>query len=75
MTVSATAANIFNCNALICNVSANNWVESFSGFYSGTSGAFGGGTKTLSDTLTQIRITTVNGTATFDAGSINILYE
>jgi hypothetical protein len=33
------------------------------------------GAKTLSDTLTQIRITTVNGTDTFDAGSINILYE
>jgi hypothetical protein len=33
------------------------------------------GSKTLSDTLTQIRITTVNGTDTFDAGSINILYE
>jgi hypothetical protein len=34
-----------------------------------------GGSKTLSATLTQIRITTVNGTDTFDAGSINILYE
>ena len=33
------------------------------------------GTKTLSDTLTQVRITTVNGTDTFDAGTINILYE
>jgi hypothetical protein len=33
------------------------------------------GSKALSDTLTQIRITTVNGTDTFDAGSINILYE
>jgi hypothetical protein len=31
--------------------------------------------KTLSDTLTQVRITTVNGTDTFDAGTINILYE
>ena len=31
--------------------------------------------KTLSDTLTQIRLTTVNGTDTFDAGSVNILYE
>ena len=28
-----------------------------------------------SDVLTQVRITTVNGTDTFDAGSINILYE
>jgi hypothetical protein len=33
------------------------------------------GSKTLSDTLTQVRITTVNGTDTFDAGSINIMYE
>lgn len=35
----------------------------------------GGGNKTLSATLDRIRITTVNGTDTFDAGSINILYE
>jgi hypothetical protein len=33
------------------------------------------GSKTLSGTLDRIRITTVAGTATFDAGSINILYE
>jgi len=34
-----------------------------------------GGNKTLSGTLDRIRITTINGTDTFDAGSINILYE
>jgi hypothetical protein len=33
------------------------------------------GTKSLSGTLDRIRITTVNGTDTFDAGTINILYE
>ena len=33
------------------------------------------GSKTLSGTLDRVRITTVNGTDTFDAGSINILYE
>ena len=33
------------------------------------------GVKTLSGTLDRVRITTVNGTDTFDAGSINILYE
>jgi hypothetical protein len=33
------------------------------------------GTKSLSTTLDRVRITTVNGTDTFDAGSINILYE
>jgi hypothetical protein len=35
----------------------------------------GGGNKTLSATLDRVRITTVNGTDTFDAGSINISYE
>lgn len=33
------------------------------------------GVVTLSGTLTQVRITSTNGTDTFDAGSINILYE
>lgn len=36
---------------------------------------YNAGSKTLSGTLDRIRITTVNGTDTFDAGSINILYE
>lgn len=31
--------------------------------------------QTLSGALTQVRLTTVNGTDTFDAGSVNILYE
>lgn len=31
--------------------------------------------KTLSGTLDRVRITTVNGTDTFDAGTINIIYE
>jgi hypothetical protein len=35
---------------------------------------FGGG-KSLSATLDRVRITTVTGTNTFDAGSINIFYE
>lgn len=33
------------------------------------------GRKALSDTLTQLRITTVGGSDTFDAGAINIAYE
>jgi hypothetical protein len=33
------------------------------------------GVVTLSSTLDRVRITTVNGTDTFDAGSINIMYE
>jgi hypothetical protein len=34
-----------------------------------------GGAKSLSETLDRIRLTTVNGTDTFDAGSVNISYE
>ena len=33
------------------------------------------GSKTTSGALDRVRITTVNGTDTFDAGSINIMYE
>jgi hypothetical protein len=33
------------------------------------------GTKTISSTLDRIRLTTVGGTDTFDAGSVNILIE
>jgi hypothetical protein len=29
----------------------------------------------LGGTLDRIRLTTVNGTDTFDAGSVNIMYE
>jgi len=36
---------------------------------------FAAGSKTLSGTLDRVRITTVNGTDTFDAGTVNILYE
>jgi hypothetical protein len=35
----------------------------------------GNGSITLGGTLDRVRITTVNGADTFDAGSINILYE
>jgi hypothetical protein len=35
----------------------------------------GGGVLALGGVLDRIRITTINGTDTFDAGSINILYE
>lgn len=33
------------------------------------------GAKTLSGTLDRVRVTTINGTDTFDAGTINVMYE
>lgn len=63
-----------NGTATIVKVSGNTWVCS-SILNNGGVSKVQGGTKTLSDTLTQLSITAANGTDLFDAGSINILYE
>jgi len=67
----------YTCNSIwiFANVSGNLWVSSHSGSISTTNVTVGGGTKTLAGTLDRLRMTTVNGTDTFDAGSINIQYE
>ena len=70
------AAATFSGQCQMNNVTGNIWVFSGNIVRSDSSGiGFSSGAKTLSDTLTQVRITTFNGTDTFDAGSINILYE
>jgi hypothetical protein len=60
----------------ICTLGSNVWVSAtnLNDFISART-FLGSGGKTLSDTLTQVRITTVTGTDTFDAGSVNIMYE
>jgi hypothetical protein len=74
--ISMAAAATFSGQCQLNNVTGNIWVFSGSIVRSDSSGiGFSSGSKTLSDTLTQVRITTVNGTDTFDAGSINIMYE
>jgi hypothetical protein len=88
-TASANATNgLLVCNNLtaatfqtgivtITNITSNTWVSS------GVVGVNAGGSAvscssggvSLSGTLDRIRITTVNGTNTFDAGTINLLWE
>ena len=72
-----TASATYSGHIIWTNITGNTWAGSLNlGASGGTeSGCMGGSSKTLSDTLTQVRITTVNGTDTFDAGSINILME
>jgi hypothetical protein len=63
---------------ILSNLSGNGWTANGSVAGSGTAAGFiysTAGAKTLSATLDRVRITTVAGTDTFDAGSINILYE
>lgn len=59
----------------IALVGSNVWISSHSVKTLTTNTGCGGGGVTLSGTLDRVRITTVNGTDTFDAGTINILYE
>jgi hypothetical protein len=70
----ASAAAIANGQMVITNVSGNIWISSHSVTVNTTASSAGGGSKTLSDVLTTIRIA-CDGADTFDAGSINILYE
>jgi hypothetical protein len=56
--------------------STNSWVASGAfGESDAARGVYIGSSVPLSGTATTVRITTENGTDTFDAGSINILYE
>jgi hypothetical protein len=72
---SANASSTNSGHMTLTLVSGFIWAASHCIAEQTTSLLVGGGNVTLSGTLDRIRITTVNGTDTFDAGSINILYE
>jgi hypothetical protein len=63
MTLTSFGSNIWVASSVICDTGASN------------NQGWSGGNITLGGTLDRVRITTVNGTDTFDAGSINIMYE
>jgi len=70
------AGTIFSGAMTIMTMGSNLWVSSGAFGMSGSIGTMPtGGSVTLGGTLDRVRITTVNGTDTFDAGSINIMYE
>jgi hypothetical protein len=60
---------------IFCYMGSNIWAGSHVITASTTYISSGGGSNTLSGVLDRIRLTTGNGTDTFDAGSVNILYE
>jgi hypothetical protein len=73
---STSASVIFYGNSVLTHMGGNIWT--FTSQLARTDQPFSflaSGAKTLSGTLDRVRITTVGGTDTFDAGSINILYE
>lgn len=72
---SVGAASVVHGHIVIIKVSGNTWVESaVLALSDSASTRDSAGSVTLGDVLTAIRITTVVAN-TFDAGTINILYE
>ena len=70
------AATVMHSQVVISNITGNSWVGTGSVGMSNTGSMhWTNGSIALAAALTAVRITTVNGTDTFDAGSINILYE
>ena len=71
----AAATDTFAGKAEFCLLSGNLWVGSSVVAANSVRTTFAGTTVTLSGILDRIRVTTVNGTDTFDAGTINIMWE
>lgn len=71
-----SAASNYYGMIVFTNISGNNWVcNGQAGLTTRNIISWTSGSVAVGATLTAVRITTVNGTDTFDAGTINILYE
>lgn len=73
-----TAARVYHgaMTLTLQNRNTNTWAgTSIVGLSDGASVGIMGGSKSTASTVTQLRVTFVNGTDVFDAGSINIMYE
>lgn len=75
VTRSSSSANTHQGSLIISGFGNNVWTAFGIVGYSNGGTYHTGGTKTLGGTLTQLVITTANGTDAFDAGKINIIYE
>jgi len=76
LTASNAAASTHSGSTIINLLNNNVWVNCGAIWNSaGTANISSGSSPALGGALDRVRITTVNGTDTFDAGSINILYE
>ena len=76
LTAATALTGLMNGGLTISNINGNTWVAfGTTGRSDATNTYMLGGSIALAAALTAVRITTVNGTDTFDAGSINLLYE
>jgi hypothetical protein len=70
------AGTILHGSFTITSLGSNSWAASGTVASSNAANVWSmAGSITLGGTLDRVRITTANGTDTFDAGTVNILYE
>jgi hypothetical protein len=75
-TVPSVATGVYSGQIIISNITGNTFTEvGQMGETNGTRITSSAGSIALAAALTAVRITTAGGTDTFDAGSVNILYE
>lgn len=75
LTHSITSSDKISGVITLRHIGSNLWVIGGTTSCSSSGGNWCGGTKTLSAELTQVRLTSVSGTATFDAGSVTVIYQ
>jgi hypothetical protein len=75
-TVLGAAGTIRQGAIVLTNINNNTWVATgVIGLSNAAGTGLVGGSIALSGTLDRVRITTIGGTNTFDAGTFNIIYE
>jgi hypothetical protein len=72
---SALTANTLSGSLAVTLLGSNTWTQTLNIYRSDGAAVHGGGAVALSGILDRVRITTAGGTDTFDAGTVNILYE
>ena len=70
-----TAADTKMAQIIITNVTGNTWIASCISSTINTVSGYSNGGIALGSALDRVRVTSTTGSDTFDAGSINILYE
>ena len=75
-TTGSSASGVINGSIVLTHVGGNIWTATGAAFLSNTTrSCIFGGSITLSGVLDLVSVRSGNGTDTFDAGTINIMYE
>ena len=70
------AADVMHGSIILSEHSTNKWVAQGAGYFRTNAGwVTGGGSGALGGAVSQLRLTTVGGVNTFDAGSVNISWK